>query len=67
MEVHKELGCGFQEAVYHEALEKEFGTQNIPFTSQPVVKLSYKGKVLSDNCHDIVHKKNCHDIVQSQL
>ena len=46
MEVHKELGCGFQEAVYHEALEKEFGTQNIPFTSQPVVKLSYKGKVL---------------------
>ena len=46
MEVHKELGCGFQEAVYHEALEKEFGTQNIPFTSQPVVKLSYKGKAL---------------------
>lgn len=38
MEVHKELGCGFLEAVYQEALETEFGIQRIPFKSQPVVQ-----------------------------
>jgi len=42
MEVHKELGCGFLEAVYQEALEKEFISQRIPFKSQPVVQIFYK-------------------------
>jgi len=47
MEVHKELGCGFLEAVYQEALEREFIEQEIPFKSQPVVQIAYKGKPLS--------------------
>jgi GxxExxY protein len=46
MEVHKDLGCGFLEAVYHEALEREFVSQGIPFSSQPVVEIKYKGKLL---------------------
>jgi GxxExxY protein len=46
MEVHKELGSGFLEAVYQEALEKEFFNQGIPYNSQPVVKIYYKGQVL---------------------
>ena len=46
MEVHKELGCGFLEGVYQEALEREFTSQGIPFKSQPVIKISYKGKPL---------------------
>ena len=46
MEVHKELGCGFLEAVYQEALEKEFTNQGISFKSQPVIEIKYKGKPL---------------------
>ncbi len=46
MEVHKELGCGFLEAVYQEALGREFTTQRIPFRSQPVIEIKYKGKPL---------------------
>ena len=46
MEVHKELGCGFLEAIYQEALDREFVTHRIPFKAQPVVEVSYKGKPL---------------------
>ena len=46
IEVHKELGCGFLEAVYQEALEREFRIQGIPFKSQPVIRIVYKGKLL---------------------
>ena len=47
LEVHKELGCGFLEAVYQEALGREFGIQEIPFRSQPTVEILYKGKPLA--------------------
>jgi GxxExxY protein len=47
MEVHKELGCGFLEAVYQEALEREFRDREIPFKSQPIVQINYKGEILN--------------------
>ena len=46
MEVHKELGCGFLETVYQEALEREFLEQEIPCKSQPIVEILYKGRPL---------------------
>jgi GxxExxY protein len=47
MEVHKELGCGFLEPVYQEALEREFVMQIVPYKSQPIVEIKYKGKPLN--------------------
>ncbi len=47
MEVHRELGCGFLEAVYQEALEKEFSAQGIPHESQPLLKIFYKSAPLT--------------------
>ena len=46
LEVHKELGCGFLEAVYQEALELEFGDRRIPFSPQVETPAFYKGRKL---------------------
>ena len=46
MEVHKELGCGFLEAVYQEALGKEFNLQGIPNRAQAIIDIFYKGEAL---------------------
>ena len=46
MEVHRELGCGFLEAVYQEALEKEFILRKIPFVRESKINIKYKSVVL---------------------
>ena len=40
------MGHGFLESVYQECLEKEFQERGIPFSSQPEVRLAYKGQLL---------------------
>lgn len=47
MEVHRQLGCGFLEAVYQEALAIEFTLRVIPFVKEATLSISYKGKQLS--------------------
>ena len=47
MTVHRELGCGFLEAVYQEALEKEFGIENIPFEREKRLPIQYRGQTLN--------------------
>ena len=46
MEVHKNLGHGFLEAVYQEALGLEFDMQAIPNKPEHLIRISYKGKHL---------------------
>lgn len=47
MEVHKELGPGFLERVYQEALAIEFETRNIPFILEHELPVFFKGRQLN--------------------
>ena len=46
MEVQNELGCGFAELVYHEALNIELGLRGIPFETEKLITITYKGHLL---------------------
>ena len=47
MEVHRELGDGFLEAVYQAALAIEFARRRIPFRAEVELPVEYKGMRLS--------------------
>jgi GxxExxY protein len=46
-EVYNELGNGFDESIYHEALEIELTSRNIPFVSELPIRVRYKGGLLN--------------------
>jgi GxxExxY protein len=47
MEMHRELGFGFLEAVYQSALGMEFQEREIPFRAEVPLPVRYKGKLLT--------------------
>ncbi len=69
-EVYKEMSNGFLESVYQECLEKELSAREVPFLSQPELKLMYKDQLLQQTykpdliCYDkiIVELKASQDI-----
>jgi len=60
MEVHRELGHGFLEAVYQEALAIEFAERGVPFEREVELTIRYKDKLLKTKyradflCYDSV-------------
>ena len=46
MEVHRQLGMGFKEKLYKDALEVEFKEAQIPFSREKQFKIEYKGIIL---------------------
>jgi len=46
-EVYNEMGSGFLEDVYQEALTVEFGHRQIPFNAKPKLEIHYKGRLLT--------------------
>ena len=58
IEVHRTLGPGFLESVYHNALKKEFVLQQIPFETEKDVKIFYKDDFVGEHRLDLfVYKK----------
>ena len=47
MAVHNELGSGFLEAVYQEALEEELKLREIPYVREKQLEIYYKNKPLA--------------------
>jgi GxxExxY protein len=60
MEVYREMGSGFLEAVYQECMEKELHSRKVPFVPRPELKLTYKGSILDQTympdliCYDSI-------------
>ncbi len=48
MAVHRELGDGFLENVYHEALMLEMSSRDIPFLHEVDLPIFYKGQLLQN-------------------
>lgn len=48
IEVSRELGCGFLERVYQDALEYEFKERGIPYEREKEIQITYKGKPLGE-------------------
>jgi GxxExxY protein len=49
MKVHRELGKGHDEVIYKDALEYEFGCQQIPLAREKPFRIEYKTIILPHN------------------
>jgi len=54
IEVHRRLGPGFLESVYHRAVEIELAHFGISFESEKEIALEYRGKPVGNHRFDLV-------------
>ena len=57
IEIHKELGTGFLESIYHQALEIELAEAGISFVSEAPLAVKYKGHILGTFVADLIVEK----------
>ena len=60
IEVHKRLGPGLLESIYHKCMAIELATQNIRFASELVIPIEYKG-------HFLDAQLRCDFLVEEQI
>lgn len=53
IEVHKRLGPGFLEEVYHRAAEIELAHHGIPFETEKEIRLSYRSQAIGTHRLDL--------------
>ncbi len=58
LEVHKNMGLGFQESAYSQALAYEFDLRKIEYERKKNIKLSYKGSVAGEYDLEFVVKNS---------
>lgn len=54
IEVHRQLGPGYLEVVYEEALALEMGFRDIPFQRQHTIHLAYKNQPIGEGRLDFL-------------
>ncbi len=54
IDVHKELGNGYLEKIYENALMIEFGLNKLSAKQQVALPVNYKGRIIGDYFADIV-------------
>jgi GxxExxY protein len=59
IEVHKFLGPGLLESIYHKCLKKELDVRGISFTSELLVPINFKGLDFDTNLRCDLFIENC--------
>ncbi len=54
IEVHRQLGPGYLESIYHEALKHEFALRRIPFESEKTFTVRYKDVIVGEHRLDLL-------------
>ncbi len=57
IEIHKALGPGFNESIYHRAIEIDLAEAGIPFKSERALAVKYKQRVLGTFAADMIIDK----------
>jgi GxxExxY protein len=52
--VHKEIGPGYIERIYHNALKYEFINNKMPYETEKIIEINYKNKLMGMHRLDLI-------------